>query len=251
MEEGHLEDPQILGCKAQCHSKVDCGVSHGAVSPRVAGTGWGHGEQRGPEGWAAGTESSCQVGRAAPSSTWRRYGGSRQLRRPLSSRDSCSGFDFSGVRARLRPSPAQRAHQAASQEPARPRLATGAKGEPARIPPPFVLRTHRVMPALATHWDSALPQALRTRAGTAPPLSTFELLCRGKLISAVRTRASHPAVPLHLAQWTPTASVRETFLNAPPLFLTLPGFARMRGRCVFCVPLRHLEKSPYVNSVIA
>lgn len=46
----------------------------------------------------------------------------------------------------------------------------GQKVNRPRIPPPSVPRTRRAMPAPATHWDSALPQALRTRAGTAPPL---------------------------------------------------------------------------------
>lgn len=86
--------------------------------------GWGHGEQRGPEGWAAGTGSSCQVRRAAPSSAWRRSRGSR---RPHSSRYSSSSFDSDGDRVSQSLSPAQRAHQATAHEPARPRLATGAR----------------------------------------------------------------------------------------------------------------------------
>ena len=73
------------------------------------------------------------------------------------------------------------------------------------------------------------PQALRTREATTPAFRRLRRLCRGRLEVTVRTRAEPQAVPFHLALWTPTASVRETLLDAPPLSLThFPDLGRMR-----------------------
>lgn len=157
--------------------------------------GWGHEEQKGPEGWAAGTESSCQVRRAAPSSTWRRSGDSRRLWQPLSSRDYCFGFDSSGVHVRKPSSPAQRAHQAAAEEPARPRLATGAKGgtglKSLRRRTAHAPRKSRTTDAPSPGADVNSAQA----RGHCPAFGHPKILCRGGLDSAVRTRAPRRALP--------------------------------------------------------
>lgn len=193
MGEGHLEGPQIPGCRAQCHSKVGCGVFRAAVSPGAAGMGWGPGEQRGPRGWAAGTESSCQVRRAAPSSTWRRSGGSRRLRRPLSNRHYCSGFDSSGVRVRLPPSPAKRAHQAAVRSPRGLGSRQAQDVEPVLNPSAAALRTRPSSRELPTHQDPARLRVQRKREVTAPPSSTLKSLAAAGRRSQC-ARAAAPGV---------------------------------------------------------
>lgn len=96
------------------------------------------------------------------------------------------------------------------------------------------------------------PQVLRTREATTPAFRGLERFCRGRLGVTVRTRAEPGAVPFHLALWTPTASVRETLLDAPPLSLTyFPDLGRMRVWSVTSIiPFRRLAKSPYVEDVI-
>lgn len=65
--------------------------------------------------------------------------------------------------------------------------------------------------------------------GLGPASGRLKLPRRGGLELAVRTRGRPEPSLRHLEIWTPTASLRETLLDAPPLSLThFPDLARMR-----------------------
>lgn len=175
------------------------------------------------------------------------------MRRPLSSRDSRSRFDYGGARVGLPQSPAQRAHQAAAHEPARPRLATGARGgaslKSLRRP-----RCARAARSRTTHTQGPGGAAGTAHAqGRFPAHGHLKPLCRGWLQAAVRTRVPHqtPAPTTFRFRLQPPPCAR--LLDAPPLSLThFPDLVRMRMLCVQLntpPPPGKEAKSPYVNGV--
>lgn len=177
-------------------------LGKGAERCGGAGRGPGRGEKTGARRrglWVAAPHPVRPVTltrRAAPSSAWRRSGGSRRLRRPLSSRGSCSDFDSGGVCVRLPPSPAQRADQTAAHEPARPRLATGARGgtSPKSLRQPRCARAARLSP---THTQGPGADAGTAHApGHFPAPGHLKLLYCSRRQAAVRTRVPHQAVTL-------------------------------------------------------
>lgn len=114
-----------------------------------------------------------------------------------------------------------------------------------QIPPPSALRTRRASRGQPTHKDLAPPRTLRRREVTTPAFGHLKL-CRGRLEAAVRTRVPHQAFPLRLALGPPTASVRETLLDAPPLSLThFPDLPRMRvSLCAVIYPSAGWQRVP-------
>ena len=101
--------------------------------------------------------------------------------------------------------------------------------EQPQIPPPFARRTRYASQSQLSHRDPGAAAGTAQARSHHPRLRRLRRLCRGRLEVTVRTRAEPQAVPFHLAFWTPTASVRETLLDAPPLSLThFPDLGRMR-----------------------
>lgn len=147
----------------------------------------------------AGTGSSCQVRRAAPSSAWRRSGGSRRLRRPLNNEDSCSGLDSDSAHGRLLLWPTQRAHQAAAHEPARPRLTTrGGVGPGLKS---LRRRTaHALRESRSTHTPGPGAAAGTAHArGHYPAFRRLELLGHSGREATVRTRTEDQATLFYVA----------------------------------------------------